>query len=326
MTADTKTSSGVNRTTSTAPRTVDATGKPTIKMGNAGRALMALNDLAASYRELMDLEKDLRQQGIDHLKAFTDQAWEKAYEAAKDSRNALFMQGASSIAGGLLSGVNAYANAKTSVQAKQDQLDAAAEKDFLKGLKSDLSRDALTLSASNGNRALAGGIPPDQINANTQEAIGMLRENRFQDLQRAKVRGGNPITDEQISDAAKLIRAGAGQGNNPINHLQLIQRVDDGIARCTSEGLEASNKIAQQDALNKNMVDLGKGFVDTGFQVGQALYTQKSRQEDADAAKISQSQKMADQYQSELEAERQGTVRDLRSISEQIGRIVPQRG
>lgn len=324
MTANTKPNSSVTPNTPTAPQTADAAGKkPTIKMSSAGNALTALHALASSYRGLMDLEKDLRIQGIDHLKAFTNQAWEKAYDAAKDSKHALFMQAGASLVGGVVGVGGAAVNGLTSGTEKATQAKAARNQDYLKGLKTKMQDDNLNLVGQGGQRAGQDNFA--QADGNTKEALNLLKEGNYAELRnRRNLPATSPfhISEDQLSDAAKFARAGA----DGANHINIIKNLDDRIGHWSNKELVASNSITQQQNLNKNLVDLAQGVQQGGFNIQQAKDTEQSRQKEADATKTSQSQKMSDQYQSDLEAERQATARDLRSISEQIGRIVPQRG
>jgi hypothetical protein len=319
MTTNTKPNSGVNPNAPVAtPASSEGAGKSTIKMGSAYNALSALHALAASYRGLIDLLKELRMTQIDELKDFTNQAWSKAYDAAKDSKHALFMQAGASLVGGGLSIAGAAANGLTSGTEKANQTQAARDQTFLKDLKSKMQNQDVTLVGQAGLQAGGGNLVT--ATDGTKAALTLLKEGNYDELRNRL--STNTITPADLTDAAKFARVGADNAN----HVDIIRSLDDGISKWTNKELIASNAITQQQNLNKSMVDLAQGIQQGGFNIQQAKDTEKARQEEADATKTSQAQKMADQSQSDFGGSLQETARDLRSISEQIGRIVPQRG
>jgi len=328
MTTNTKPNSAVNSNTSTtAPSSSEGADKPKIKMSPAHGALTALHALAASYRGLIDLLRELRQTQIHTLKDFTEQAWQKGYDAAKDSRHALIMQGTASIVGGGIAGAGAIGKFTVSSTARGAQEKAAGLNDFCKTLKTDLTTARADAVIDIGDPAApppaANTVSFNQLPANTREAVTLIRNNQFDILKsRQDPLTNNPITNAQRQAAMNYIRHGVDGGN----HAQVLEKLDEHINRYANEMNTASNMIAQQAGYIENFTTLAKDTQHGGFTIKQAQDTEKSRQEEADATRTSQSQKLADQSQSDFGGSMQEAARDLRSISEQIGRIVPQRG
>ena len=338
MTANTRQSSNINGNPPPAPSPEASPNKTSIRMAAHG-PLTALHALAKSYRDMMDLLKETRKDSIKVLNSFIKQSYDKAWDAAKDSKKALYMQAGASFVGGTLSIAGAAANAVSGSAEKQRLNEAAAKKDFLEGIKRDLSGTDLNLSVANGAVAgQQGNIPT----ANTSRAMTLIREGNFDELYRCNklvapggvgVVGNGHLTDNEISDAAKFISAGTlplqlpdAPAPVPVLRADVIKNVTDQVIVQSNVMNVNSNDLGRLDARNKGMVDLAQGVQQGGFAIRQGQLTETSRQEEAEVSKLSQLQKMADQTQTDFSESNKQLSRDLASISEQVGRIIPMRG
>lgn len=336
MTANTRqTSNSAPSTQSSSPSSTASSGanKSSIRMAAHG-PLTALHALAKSYRDMMDLLKETRKSSINLLQKFTEENYKQAMNAAKDSKKALYMQAGASVVGGALSIGGAAANGLSGGAEKQKLADAASKKDFLEGIKRDLSGGDLNLSTTNG-----GGVATAQTEPatdGTSRAMALIKDNNFGELRRCNqtVAFGQPdhITTDEMRDAAKLLSVGAQPDQEhdlhglPVSRGQLMENVSNRILVQSNAMNVASTDLGRLDARNKSLVDLAQGVQQGGFSIGQGQANEKARQEEAEVGRLSQSQKMADQAQSEFAESNKQLARDLASISEQVGRIIPMRG
>jgi len=307
------------------------TNKSSIRMAAHG-PLTALHALANSYRQMMDLLKEARKDSIKILQKFTDDGYQKALDAAKDSKHALYMQAGASFLGGGLAIGGLIANRVVGAADDANKTLAAQKKDFLEGIKKGLSTGDANLTTSNGQQAGAVGNLPS---LETSEAMSLIKNNQMDDLYRRNkvVLPGEMgyISDIEISDAAKFLHADRvpliqhDPIQLPVNQVEILKNITDHIMVQSNTMNTSSQNIARSDAGVKSLVDLAQGVQQGGFSIGQAKDNEKARQEEADVAKIGQLQKMTDQAQSDFSESNKQLSRDLSSISEQVGRIIPQR-